>query len=244
MAFLGGATAVLQSTRHCTKTASRKAWLAAAQGPDRAGRLFQILFHSHPIGNMHKTIDFIGDIELHGSKKRLIPSHGTKKRQKRPIFEVFVEFLGDDCDPFSCLGATGFQWERVFQYSAHPSRAVWVPRAKRSNAVSTGTAFVRSVLTPFHSPSRPMGCRIWRAFGKRSQLARARAEASRQRWNRSASAEKSATRIFGFYQGLPLFSASARLRSWNWSRSDSFSFWFSAARRQTVMASEILFWSS
>jgi hypothetical protein len=45
--------------------------------------------HSHPTGNMLKTIDFIGDFELHGSKKRLIPSHNTKKRQKRPIFEGF-----------------------------------------------------------------------------------------------------------------------------------------------------------
>jgi hypothetical protein len=49
--------------------------------------------HSHLMGNMIKTIDFIGDFELHGSKKRLIPSHGTKKRQRRPIFEVFLEFL-------------------------------------------------------------------------------------------------------------------------------------------------------
>jgi hypothetical protein len=39
--------------------------------------------------NRLKTIDFIGDFELPGSKKRLIPSHSTKKRQKRPIFEVF-----------------------------------------------------------------------------------------------------------------------------------------------------------
>jgi hypothetical protein len=46
-------------------------------------------FHSHPIGNRLKAIDFIGGFELHGSKKRLIPSHSTKKRQKRPIFEGF-----------------------------------------------------------------------------------------------------------------------------------------------------------
>jgi hypothetical protein len=45
--------------------------------------------HSHPMGNMLETIDFIGGFELHGSKKRLIPSHSTKKRQKRPIFEGF-----------------------------------------------------------------------------------------------------------------------------------------------------------
>jgi hypothetical protein len=45
--------------------------------------------HSHPIGNRLKTIDFIGGFELHGSKKRLIPSHSTKKRQKRPILEGF-----------------------------------------------------------------------------------------------------------------------------------------------------------
>ena len=48
-----------------------------------------ISHHSHPIGNMLKTIDFIGDFELHDSKKWLIPSHSTKKRQKRPIFEGF-----------------------------------------------------------------------------------------------------------------------------------------------------------
>jgi hypothetical protein len=45
--------------------------------------------HSHPIGNRLKAIDFIGGFELPGSKKRLIPSHSTKKRQKRPIFEGF-----------------------------------------------------------------------------------------------------------------------------------------------------------
>jgi hypothetical protein len=45
--------------------------------------------HSHPTGNRLKAIDFIGGFELHGSKKRLIPSHNTKKRQKRPIFEGF-----------------------------------------------------------------------------------------------------------------------------------------------------------
>jgi hypothetical protein len=32
-----------------------------------------VQFHSHPIGNMPKTIDFIGDFELHGSKKRAHP---------------------------------------------------------------------------------------------------------------------------------------------------------------------------
>jgi hypothetical protein len=39
------------------------------------------------MGNMLETIDFIGGFELHGSKKRLIPSHSAKKRQKRPIFK-------------------------------------------------------------------------------------------------------------------------------------------------------------
>jgi hypothetical protein len=61
----------------------------------------KIFFHSHPIGNMLKIIDFIGDFEFHDSKKRLIPSHSTKKRQKHPIFEGFVEFLWDDYDFFS-----------------------------------------------------------------------------------------------------------------------------------------------
>jgi hypothetical protein len=51
--------------------------------------------HSHPIVNRLKAIDFIGGFEWHGSKKRLIPSHSTKKRQKRPIFGSFVEFLWD-----------------------------------------------------------------------------------------------------------------------------------------------------
>jgi hypothetical protein len=46
-------------------------------------------FHSHPIENRLKAIDFIGGFELPGSKKRLIPFHSTKKRQKRPIFEGF-----------------------------------------------------------------------------------------------------------------------------------------------------------
>jgi hypothetical protein len=50
-------------------------------------RLFST--HSHPIGNRLKAIDFIGVFELHGTKKRLIPSHSTKKRQKRPMFEGF-----------------------------------------------------------------------------------------------------------------------------------------------------------
>jgi hypothetical protein len=48
------------------------------------------------IGNRLKAIEFIGGFEWHGSKKRLIPSHSTKKRQKRPFFEGFVEFLWDD----------------------------------------------------------------------------------------------------------------------------------------------------
>jgi len=46
-------------------------------------------FHLHPMGNMLKTIDFIGVFELHGSKKRHIPSQIAKKRQKRPILESF-----------------------------------------------------------------------------------------------------------------------------------------------------------
>jgi hypothetical protein len=45
--------------------------------------------HSQLIGNRVKAIDFIGGFELHGSKKRFIPSQSTKKRQKRPIFEGF-----------------------------------------------------------------------------------------------------------------------------------------------------------
>jgi hypothetical protein len=40
---------------------------------------FREKIQSHPIGNRLKTIDFIGDFEL----------HSTKKRQKRPIFEGF-----------------------------------------------------------------------------------------------------------------------------------------------------------
>jgi tyrosyl-tRNA synthetase len=50
-----------------------------------------ICVHSHPIGNRLKTIDFVGDFELHSSKKRLIPSHSIKKRQKRPISQGFCE---------------------------------------------------------------------------------------------------------------------------------------------------------
>jgi hypothetical protein len=36
-----------------------------------------------------ETIDFIGDFELRGSKKRLIPPLATKYRQKRSIFDCF-----------------------------------------------------------------------------------------------------------------------------------------------------------
>jgi hypothetical protein len=46
---------------------------------------------------MLKTIDFIGGFELHGSKKRFISSHSTKKRQKRPIPEVFCEIPVGSC---------------------------------------------------------------------------------------------------------------------------------------------------
>jgi hypothetical protein len=48
----------------------------------------KIFFHSHPIGNMLKIIDFIGDFEFHDSKKRLIPSHSTKKRQNTQFSRV------------------------------------------------------------------------------------------------------------------------------------------------------------
>jgi hypothetical protein len=47
---------------------------------------------------MLKAIDFIGDFELHGSKKRLIPSQSTKKRQNAQFSRVFVEFLWADCE--------------------------------------------------------------------------------------------------------------------------------------------------
>jgi len=45
--------------------------------------------HNHPIGNRLKAIDFIGDFELNGSKKRLIQSQSTKQPQKRLNFEGF-----------------------------------------------------------------------------------------------------------------------------------------------------------
>jgi hypothetical protein len=72
-----------------------QAFLAEVGGGTRKKQenLFTNNFHSHPIGNRLKAIDFIGGFELHGSKKRLIPSHSTKKRQKRPIFEGFCGIL-------------------------------------------------------------------------------------------------------------------------------------------------------
>jgi hypothetical protein len=50
------------------------------------------------MGNRLKTIDFIGDFELPGSKKRLIPSHNTKNVKNAQFSRVFVEFLWDDCE--------------------------------------------------------------------------------------------------------------------------------------------------
>jgi hypothetical protein len=38
---------------------------------------------------MPKTIDFIDDYELHGSKKWHIPSHRLGRKQKRHILEDF-----------------------------------------------------------------------------------------------------------------------------------------------------------
>jgi hypothetical protein len=46
------------------------------------------------MGKKPETIDFIGDYESRGTKKRLIPSPATKYCQKRSIFDFFPEFHG------------------------------------------------------------------------------------------------------------------------------------------------------
>jgi hypothetical protein len=51
-----------------------------------------------PIGNMHKTIDFIGDLKSDGCFKWHTPSHGVQKCQKAFIFGVFMRFLWDGCE--------------------------------------------------------------------------------------------------------------------------------------------------
>jgi len=50
---------------------------------------FLIWNHSHPIENMHKTIDFIGFSESQTAAKLLIPSHSLGNRQKWPISACF-----------------------------------------------------------------------------------------------------------------------------------------------------------
>jgi hypothetical protein len=45
-----------------------------------------------PIGNMHKTIDFIGDLKSDGCFKWHTPSHGVQKCQKAFIFGGFQAF--------------------------------------------------------------------------------------------------------------------------------------------------------
>src|ERR1039458_6381815 len=68
-------------------------------------KLFFIFVNSiqcRPIGNLHKTIDFIGDLKSDGCFKWHTPSHGVQKCQKAFIFGVFMRFLWDGCE-FNCL---------------------------------------------------------------------------------------------------------------------------------------------
>src|ERR1019366_10393197 len=54
--------------------------------------LFLKQIQCHPIGNMHKTIDFIGDLKSDGCFKWHTPSHGVQKCQKAFIFGGFHAF--------------------------------------------------------------------------------------------------------------------------------------------------------
>jgi hypothetical protein len=59
-----------------------------------------LLEHSHqcrPIGNMLKTIDFIGDLKTGWCDNRHTPSHSIQNRQKAFVFDGFQRFLWDDC---------------------------------------------------------------------------------------------------------------------------------------------------
>ena len=54
---------------------------------------FKIIFiQCRPRGNMHKTIDFIGDLKSDGCFKWHTPSHGVQKCQKAFIFGGFQAF--------------------------------------------------------------------------------------------------------------------------------------------------------
>jgi hypothetical protein len=53
---------------------------------------FAFFNQCRPIGNMHKTIDFIGDLKSDGCFKWHTPSHGVQKCQKAFIFGGFQAF--------------------------------------------------------------------------------------------------------------------------------------------------------
>lgn len=58
-----------------------------------------ILLHCRPIGNMRKTIDFIGDLKSNGHFLSGTLRPIAFKDVKRPLFSVvFMRFLWDDCD--------------------------------------------------------------------------------------------------------------------------------------------------
>jgi hypothetical protein len=50
------------------------------------------IIQCRPIGNMHKTIDFIGDLKSDGCFKWHTPSQGVQKCQKAFIFGGFQAF--------------------------------------------------------------------------------------------------------------------------------------------------------
>src|ERR1035441_9908108 len=67
---------------------------------------FFIVFQCRPIGNMHKTIDFIGDLKSDGCFKWHTPSHGVQKCQKAFIFGGFQAFsMGRLCLWFGIVAA-------------------------------------------------------------------------------------------------------------------------------------------
>src|SRR5208282_5729638 len=49
-------------------------------------------FQCCPIGNMLKTIDFIGDLKIGWRFNRHTPSHSSRSRQKAFIFDYFHAF--------------------------------------------------------------------------------------------------------------------------------------------------------
>jgi hypothetical protein len=56
------------------------------------GSFLTNFYQCRPIGNMHKTIDFIGDLKSDGCFKWHTPSHGVQKCQKAFIFGGFQAF--------------------------------------------------------------------------------------------------------------------------------------------------------